>query len=292
MNSPITLFPLRLGDSTFLCSSAHYFRPEAQPASTTPTPHIHDCYEIYVNFSGDVSFLVGDRIYAVESGDIIIAEPRQMHGCLVRSPCVYESYCFWFQPTVPSPLSAFAQGEKLHHHLRFPKHQREQLKEILVRLYRAESEGNELDRTAWTYHLLAFLNGSAKPEQFSIPALLPEAMQQVLSHIDKHFASLRTVEEIADTFFISTATLNRWFRAYLKTSPKNYLEARRLAYSKHLLSKGLSVTETSNLAGFTGCSRFIWVFRQTFGITPLQYQKSLHAQGLIHSSHDTFVKNS
>lgn len=284
MNSPISLFPLTLGDSRFLCSTAHYFVQEAKPSSTTPMPHIHDCYEIYVNYSGDVSFLVGDRIYAVESGDIIIAKPRQMHASLIHSPCVYESYCFWFLSTVPSALTDFAERAGMHRHLRFPKQQRERLKEIMVRLHQTEKDGNELERTAWVYHLLAFLNGSAEPEQFGIPAVLPEPMQQVLSYIDKHFAHIRTAEEIADTFFISTATLNRWFRTWLHISPKAYLETRRLSCAKALLAQGSSVTQTAISAGFPNCSRFIAVFKQAFGITPLQYQKTLHAHGFIHTA--------
>ena len=273
MNYPIPLHPLSLADRSFLCCSKHYLKPNALPASTTPTPHIHDCYEIYINFSGDVSFLVNDRIYAVESGDIIIARPREMHVALVHSPCVYESYCFWFLPASPSPLSAFADRESMHHHLRFPKDLRDQLKELVVRLYQAEAAHNELERTAWTYHLLALLNSPAIPEQFSIPAALPETLQQVLSYINLHFADIRTVEEVAAHFYISTATLTRWFRSHLHVTPKAYLEIRRLSSAKALLIQGNSVTQTAISSGFPNCSRFIAVFRQAFGITPLQYQK-------------------
>ena len=37
--------------------------------------HVHSCYEIYLNVSGAVSFLHADRLYAIESGDVIFSEP-------------------------------------------------------------------------------------------------------------------------------------------------------------------------------------------------------------------------
>ena len=273
MNIPIGLKELTLADRDFLCCSEHYQNDFAKPHPTTPAPHIHDCYEIYLNISGDISFLVGDRLYAVESGDIIISRPGEMHVCVVQSPCVYESYCFWFLPQHPTPLSAFADGADIHHHIRFQEADRAKLKDTIRRLHEAESGGREMERTAWIYQLLAMLNDGPTPEQVSIPAPLPAPMQQVLTYINNHFMELRTVEEIAGHFYISTATLNRWFHSHLRITPKGYLDTRRLSYSKQLLNQGLSVTDTCDAAGFPNCSRFIAVFKKAFGVTPLQYQK-------------------
>lgn len=280
MNVPVPLTPLVLADRHLLCCSAHYHVDSATPSASSPRPHIHDCYEIYINISGDVSFLVNDKLYAVQSGDLILSRPGEMHVRVIQSPCIYESYCFWFYPTQSTPLSAFADDSSMHHHVRFPEAVRERLKDIMRHIYRAERENNEIERTAWAYHLFAILNGATEPERVSVPAPLPEKLRQILTYINNHFSELRTTEDIAKQFYISTATMNRWFREYLRTSPKNYLESRRLAYSKHLLSQGSSVTEASNMAGFTCCSRFIFVFRRAFGITPLQYQKSLHGYGV------------
>jgi len=276
MNVSISLSPLVLADRNLLCCAEHYYVELATPSSSSPQPHIHDCYEVYINISGDSSFLVNDKLYAVQSGDLILSRPGDMHVCVIQSPCLYETYCFWFYPLKPTPLSAFADDSNMHHHIRFPEAVRERLKDIMQRIYRAEKDNNEMERTAWAYHLFAILNGATEPELVSVPAPLPEKLQQILTYINNQFPELRTTADIAKQFYISTATMNRWFREYLRTSPKNYLESRRLAYSKHLLSHGISVTEASNMAGFTGCSRFISVFRQVFGITPLQYQRSLH----------------
>ena len=110
-----------------------------------------------------------------------------------------------------------------------------------------------------------------------------EKLQEILTYINSSFSDLHSVTDIAQRFYISTATLTRWFREYLQMTPKSYLEARRLAYSKDLLLRGLSVTDVSSITGFSSGSRFIYVFRKAFGVTPLQYQKSLHRYGIAKS---------
>ena len=55
--------------------------------------HIHSCYEIYVNVSGDVSFLVENNLYDLKHGDVIIARPGEYHHCVYRSDAPHK--LFW-----------------------------------------------------------------------------------------------------------------------------------------------------------------------------------------------------
>ena len=47
--------------------------------------HIHRKCEIYLNLSGDVSFMVEDRIYPVSAGSVIITRPYEYHHCIYHS---------------------------------------------------------------------------------------------------------------------------------------------------------------------------------------------------------------
>ena len=61
--------------------------------------HIHSFCEVYLNLSGDVSFVVEDSVYPVGRGDIIITKPNEVHRCVYHSDCVHEHFCLWFCPT-------------------------------------------------------------------------------------------------------------------------------------------------------------------------------------------------
>ena len=47
--------------------------------------HIHTECEIYINLTGDVSFMVENKIYPVRSGSVIITKPCEYHHCIFHS---------------------------------------------------------------------------------------------------------------------------------------------------------------------------------------------------------------
>ena len=48
------------------------FNKTRNPSTDKVSSHIHEVCEIYVNLTGDVSFIVEDAVYPIKPGDIII----------------------------------------------------------------------------------------------------------------------------------------------------------------------------------------------------------------------------
>lgn len=234
-------------------------------------PHIHDCYEVYVNVSGNVAFLVNNALYPVRQGDIIVSRPGELHLCVYRGPELHERFCFWIHCPQDSALLAFTRREDFANYLHFSREVRQELLQLLYDLKDADARNREPARTAGIFRFLALLSES----KLSTPAdpVLPQAMQQVLDYIRTNFTQLHSAADIAEGCHISTSTLNRWFRTYLQLSPHKYVEALKLSLAQKMLVEGCSVTDACNGAGFSDCSRFIAIFKAKFGKTPLQYQK-------------------
>ena len=57
--------------------------------------HIHSFCEVYVNVSGDVSFVVEGKVYPIGYGDVIITKPNEFHHCVFHSERAHEHYCLW-----------------------------------------------------------------------------------------------------------------------------------------------------------------------------------------------------
>jgi AraC-like DNA-binding protein len=72
---------------------------------------------------------------------------------------------------------------------------------------------------------------------------------------------------------ISVSTLERWFAENLRMTPSVYIKKIRLANAARFLSNGDSVTETAERCGFSDVSAMISLFKQQYGMTPLQYKK-------------------
>lgn len=240
-------------------------------AANSERPHIHDCYEIYVNVTGDVAFLVNNSLYPVEKGDALITRPGDVHICVYQGNAEHTCFCLWLQCPEDSPLISFAKKADFSSLIRFPDDTKKELLRLLYRLKDAEESKREPARTAYLFRILTLF---CEREQTELQHdTLPPQMQTVLNYINEHFTQLHCVEDIVKATHISGSTLNRWFRAYLKLSPHKYLEALKLSNAQRLLLEGKSVTEASGRSGFGDCSRFIAIFKNKFGQTPLQYQK-------------------
>lgn len=234
-------------------------------------PHIHDSFEIYVNVAGNVSFLVNNRLYPVKRGDVIVSRPGDVHLCIYQSETPHECFCFWLNCPDDSPLLAFTKRNEFSNYIHYSDDTRRELLRLLYRLKDAEDSCREPARTAYVFRLLTLFNEGEQTEQENLA--LPKAIQQVLDYINANFTQLHCVDDIVNATHTSNSTLNRWFRTYLKLSPHKYIEALKLSYAQKLLLEGRSVTEVCNNSGFTDCSRFIAIFKNKFGQTPLQYQK-------------------
>ena len=58
--------------------------------------HVHRECEIYLNLSGDVSFMVEDQIYPVSAGSVIITRPYEYHHCIYHSNERHRHYWILF----------------------------------------------------------------------------------------------------------------------------------------------------------------------------------------------------
>lgn len=234
--------------------------------------HIHNCSELFLNISSDVSFLVNNQLYPVPVGDVIITRPNEIHIGLFHSAAVQEHVCVWIDADFNAPAFSFLHTPDFCPLFSFDAQTKAQLKRLLLALADdCEPQKTELERLSCLFQVLTILEQkAAKPLRRSS---VPKALQTILDDIHEHFSDIRNVNDLLTSHFVSSATLTRWFRTYLQTSPHEYLESVRLSNAAMFLADGCSVTEACLRCGFSDCSRFIILFKKKFGVTPLQYKK-------------------
>ncbi len=238
--------------------------------------HIHDYYELYFNLQGDVSFSVENTIYPVQSGDLIITMPNEVHYCIYNGDCIHEHYCLWIQAAEPfrSLLAPFFERERGQgNRIRLDKCEKESLRRWLDTLLceRDVEHRITVKSGAAVMNILDLLNDVK--HQTAAPLHLPELLREILAYIDRELDRTCSVQGLCDTFFISRSSLLRLFKRYLGTTPSKYVENKRLALARRLLEEGTSVQSTCEQCGFPDYSHFIALFRTRFGITPLQYSR-------------------
>ena len=236
--------------------------------------HIHGYLEIYFNVSGEVGFLVNDKLYPVSPGNAIISRPNDVHVCVYKDTSFHEYFCLWIDADLSSPAFAFLGKEGFSPSFSFREAETQQLVSLLNRLFRLHKTGeNDFLATVCLLEILFLLNDE-KTEEIEESAL-PEAFRHIIDDIRLRYAEIRSVNDILSTHFVSSSTLTRWFRTYINTSPREYLESQKLAGALKRLKDGASVTEACINSGFSDCAHFIARFKTKFGETPLQYKRRM-----------------
>ena len=69
----------------------------------------------------------------------------------------------------------------------------------------------------------------------------------------------------------------RYFRTYLKTTPNDYIESKRLANAQKMLVEGIAVRTACEKSGFVDQSYFTKRFKERFDTTPSKFQKDYAA---------------
>lgn len=235
--------------------------------------HIHNECEIYINLSGDVSFVVENNIYPITPGSIIITRPFEYHHCVYHSDKLHKHFWLLFSATGNEYLfdKFYNRNVGENNHLILEKNKTEELIFICEKM---TSEANSEFEKYFNFFKIINLINDATTQEKSI-LLYPDIIVNAMAYINDNLSYPISVSEISKEVNVSINTLERYFMRFLNVSPSAYIKKKRLSNAAKLLSEGYSVTEASGKSGFPNCSAFISLFRKTYGQTPYAYKKTI-----------------
>ena len=239
--------------------------------------HIHDLCEIYVNLSGNVSFVVEKNLYCILPGDIIITKPYEYHHCVYNDDSDHLHYWILFSSKENPDLFRFFTDRKrgTNNLIRLPKNICEQFIAVCEKFV-ATSPQKTITALSSFFEILSYIEqGLQKYSVSDANNNMPPHIRKILSHINQHFATINNISKLASDFNISITTLERYFKKYLATTPKKYLDNKKLSNACMMLRQNYSVTEACFESGFDDYSHFIYIFKKNMKITPLKYKKDL-----------------
>lgn len=233
--------------------------------------HIHAECEIYFNLSGDVSFMVEDRVYPISPGSVVLTRPYENHHCIYHSPSLHRHFWVLFS----------CEGNEAYFPLFFDRAVGEGNLRVLspentAALSALFHEMAERPLSPTEGYLLfaramAILRSGVQKSDEN--ERLSAEITQALEAINRNMAGPLSVTMLADAAHMSVNSFERHFKRQIGLSPREYIQKKRMAHAVRLLNEGASVMEACAQSGFTDYSYFIVMFRRQFGITPYQYKK-------------------
>lgn len=103
----------------------------------------------------------------------------------------------------------------------------------------------------------------------------PLGIQKILLFIDEHFSNPLTLTDVAKHFHFNPSYLSNYFALHNKEGFIEYLNRVRIEKACVLLREKphLTISEISNLVGYSDHSYFTKVFRKLMGTSPSHYRK-------------------
>ncbi len=253
--------------------------------------HIHDCYEVYFSISGGRQFLIDNRMYEFQPGDIFFINQFESHYLskidqmshmrVVIS--IYPEFLKKFSTKQTDLNYCFTYRDPgWGHKLSLNGDERNRFMYFIHKLSQEQGFGQDVLDQAVFLELMTFLNRIFILRCQQAPALLQDEtrtglrprhrqIDEILDYINQHLADNLTIPMLASHFYFSSSYLCRIFKDATGTTINQYITAKRISRAKALLAEEYSVAETSMLCGYGDYSNFLKSFTKIVGVSPKKY---------------------
>ncbi|WP_336776515.1 AraC family transcriptional regulator [Paenibacillus sp. MMO-58] len=261
--------------------------------SQIPTDfHSHLEYEIYYFHSGKCKLLIGDSIYELAPGNLIL-----MNGMTLHYPSIDNRYEYCrtvvhfdpafasglFQPPflIPLLLPFERQTNRL---ISLKAEEQARIEPLLERLCQLRQSDDPLshDRLILCFQelLLLIYEFAHMPSygQASPPGSIKhQNVQKLIAYIEEHYREDLELDDIADYMHLNKHYLVKIFKETTGITLFHYLYQRRINQAKMLftMNPDRSITETAFEIGFKYVSHFSQTFKKFTGQSPDDYRKGI-----------------
>ena len=246
--------------------------------------HYHDFYEIFFFLSGNVDYRVEGRTYRLQTGDLLLIAPQELHQPTIEPDVPYERIVLWIDKAYLQNLSTPTMdlsgcfGNEITgpiNLLRPPRVQQVSLGQMLSRLnreYQGRHPGGEIYAEGLLQQFLVEVNRLALQTTSRIRKMDdPDLVSQVLAYIGIHYRENITLETLASEFFVSKYHLSHEFSHRVGTSIYRYVIFRRLMLARELIAGGKAPGDIYQFCGFGDYANFYRAFKSEYGISPRQF---------------------
>ncbi|WML38558.1 AraC family transcriptional regulator [Neobacillus sp. OS1-2] len=263
--------------------------------------HSHHEYEIYFFCGGDCKYLISNRIYELEPGDIILLDGMTLHKPNPKIESTYTRSMLHFSPTwmaeiaavlgIPNLLDPF---KKLNNYLLRTGYNEsgqyidQQIKKIVGLLAWMNEEmlqtgtNNRLLEAEVKLELVQLLVKIYKMSQEELAHVSNKKTEKevhaeaIASWIKDHFAEKMNLDRISTELNLSKYYTSHVFKEITGFTVMEYVMGCRLNQVKFLLEMepDLTLAEVSSAAGFESLAHFSRYFKEKVGVTPSRYRKN------------------
>jgi len=260
--------------------------------------HSHPYYEVYYFHEGKCNYLIGDQIYNLAPGDLIIMYGMTLHCPKIDPDVPYVRSIVHFEPAILRPylslpralpvLQPFEQFKNYRLSLRGEDKAEAERILLLMDGYQRKGDAVSAGRLMLAFvDLLYFVYDSClKPlnERREFPSEKEKTVQDVIALLETRYTDDDlNMESLQKELHLSKSYLAKIFKEVTGATIFEYVYRKRVNEAKilFLLEPGLAVTDTAFRLGFKHLAHFSRLFKQQTGMTPERYRKAMKEQRAV-----------
>ncbi len=248
--------------------------------------HTHDYYEFYVFQGGDVRMQIGDKMYPIHAGDIMILPPGKNHRPVIRSRTApYRRFVFWISKEYYHHLLTLSPdyGYLVNHVLAsntyiFPTDQLSYnaIRSKMLRLLEeigSRRFGREAQISLYVNDIILQLNRIIYNRQNPTSGAGDTSLyRNICTYIEGHLSEDLSLDVLSGLFFTSKFHISHIFKENLGISIHQYITKKRLTRCREAIRSGVSITEAYQNFGFGDYSSFYRAFKKEYAVSPKDFR--------------------
>ena len=238
-------------------------------------PHTHNHMELFYIVGGRGQFLIHDQLYPVNANNLVIINPNVTHTEVGLNAQPLEYIVLGIEGI------ELATSETSNGRFNILDHfESVEISGCLRNILREMEQKNTGYEDVCQAYMEILIIRLMRNTTLSVPSKPPvisgnRQCAAARQYIDLHFKEALTLDQLADEVHMNKYYLSHAFKREYGVSPINYMISRRIEESKYLLAEtDLSLSQISQLLGFSSLSYFSQVFRRTQAIGPREYRQT------------------
>ena len=248
--------------------------------------HSHNYYEFYFFLEGDISIQIGEEVYPIQYGDIMLIPPHIPHRPIIHSTSIpYRRFVFWISHEYCTHLRSLSSDyvywmESIEQNKKYIFHNDRimfnsiQTKIIhLIEEMHSDHFGKNAQISLCVNDLVLYVNrliynqNNPAEKNPEIPLY-----QNLMTYIEQHLDRNLSLDLLAKEFYVSKYHIAHLFKDNLGVSIHQYITRKRLILCREAILGDMSITQAYQTFGFGDYSSFYRAFKKEYGISPSDFR--------------------
>lgn len=256
------------------------FESKVIDVSGAPDYHIHEGYEMLYLISGNLNFFIGDKIFAVSPGNIMLIPKGAIHKSH-NSASKYERVVWNFtDAAINADILPYINDLFVHQVYspdpKFMENIIHEFKHEWHNYYRKEEFALSFSKCYLNLLLLHLIRNKDK-FTFRGTNITNPTIDRLIKYVNRNYSDAVTLKNLSQSLKLTPNYISKLFSENTGMGFKEYLTGVRIKNARDLLEgTNLPINTIAAKCGFDDSNYFSQAFKKVIGFSPKQYRTQIN----------------